>query len=480
MSSLFFMRVVLATLALFSSSAAAHAFTDCAASPAAERLHVQAVTLLPDPIVSGQTLKVQMHGANAGSAAVASGSAKLTAQVFGITVATLSFDLCTQLGVACPLAPNASFTAQLAYPIPGGAPPGVPITATIHVLDGAQAELTCIKMDLAIAPPHLVLNAVLNASSSSDAVEGWMGALFDAWLAQFNVSIAQAEYVPRLRVFADNHARIAAHNGDGDATWRMAHNQFSHLTQGEFAATHLAPMAPRRPLLLRRPAAAVPLLEALPAAVDWVAKGAVTPVKNQEQCGSCWAFSATGALEGAHFVKRGSLVSLSEQMLVDCDTTDAGCGGGSMDSAFDWAAQAGGLCAESAYAYTGQAGSCAAAKCARVAGSAPASHVDVEPNSDAALMAAVAAQPVAVAIEADQSGFQFYSSGVFSGTCGSQLDHGVLLVGYGTTSAGAAYYKVKNSWGGSWGLQGYVLLARGGGHEGGMCGILTSASYPVL
>jgi C1A family cysteine protease len=230
--------------------------------------------------------------------------------------------------------------------------------------------------------------------------------------------------------------------------------------------------------MLRRPAAA--FQGGLPASVDWVAKGAVTPVKNQEQCGSCWAFSATGALEGAHFVKSGgSLVSLSEQMLVDCDTTDSGCGGGSMDSAFDWAAQAGGLCAESAYAYTGQAGSCAAAKCARVPGSAPASHVDVEPT-DAALMAAVAAQPVAVAIEADQSGFQFYSSGVFSGACGTQLDHGVLLVGYGTSAAGVAYYKVKNSWGAAWGQQGYVLLQRGGGHEGGMCGILTSASYPVL
>jgi KDEL-tailed cysteine endopeptidase len=472
------MRVVLAALALF-SSVAAHAFTDCAASPAAERLHVQAVTLLPDPIVSGQTLKVQMHGANAGSAEVASGSAKLTAQVFGITVATLSFDLCTQLGVACPLASNASFTAQLAYPIPGGAPPGVPITATIHVLDGAQVELTCIKMELAIAPPHL---ALLNASSmvATDAATDdaeWLRTLFDAWLAQFNVSMGQAEYVPRLRVFAENHARIAAHN-TGGATWRMAHNQFSHLTQPEFVATHLAPITPRRPYTLRRPAAA--FQGGLPASVDWVAKGAVTPVKNQEQCGSCWAFSATGALEGAHFVKSGgSLVSLSEQMLVDCDTTDSGCGGGSMDSAFDWAAQAGGLCAESAYAYTGHAGSCAAAKCARVPGSAPASHVDVEPT-DAALMAAVAAQPVAVAIEADQSGFQFYSSGVFSGACGTQLDHGVLLVGYGTSAAGVAYYKVKNSWGAAWGQQGYVLLQRGGGHEGGMCGILTSASYPVL
>merc|ERR1719253_1416561 len=183
--------------------------------------------------------------------------------------------------------------------------------------------------------------------------------------------------------------------------------------------------------------------------VDWVSKGAVTPVKNQGQCGSCWAFSTTGSTEGANFLKTGTLKSFSEQELVDCAQSfgNQGCNGGLMDDGFKYIESKGDVL-ETTYPYTGKTGTCSSSKTSnpvvKVSG-----YKDVQANSASQLKAAVQQQPVSVAIEADQSGFQFYKSGVFSGTCGTSLDHGVLVVGYGTDS-GKKYWKVKNSWGATW------------------------------
>ncbi len=228
-------------------------------------------------------------------------------------------------------------------------------------------------------------------------------------------------------------------------------------------------------------------LTALPASIDWTAKGAVTPVKDQGQCGSCWSFSTTGALEGAYEIKYGSLVSFSEQQLVDCDLgvrLNHGCNGGLMDSAFSWISTNGGLCTESDYPYfsgtTKTNGACQTS-CKLVSGSKIVKYVDVTPNSDSAMMTALAQQPVSIAIEADQSSFQLYKSGVFTGSCGTNLDHGVLVVGYGSDN-GVDFYKVKNSWSTSWGENGYIRLGRGSQYNkgAGQCGMLMEGSYPVV
>jgi hypothetical protein len=211
--------------------------------------------------------------------------------------------------------------------------------------------------------------------------------------------------------------------------------------------------------------------------VDWVTAGAVTPVKNQARCGSCWAFSTTGSVEGAYQIANKQLLSFSEEDLVQCDHNgDQGCNGGLMDNAFEWI-ETNGLALESDYPYTsgsGTTGTCDNAKKAKSAVTIT-SFKDVPTGDEDALKSAVAQQPVSVAIEADKSAFQMYKGGVLdSPACGKKLDHGVLIVGYGT-DAGKDYYKVKNSWGSSWGESGFLRMVQGKN----MCGIAMQPSYPT-
>jgi C1A family cysteine protease len=318
---------------------------------------------------------------------------------------------------------------------------------------------------------------------------------FFNWLKENkNVLATSGEhFVHMLTNFANNDDLIVAHNAK-NLSYTLGHNQFSHMNVDEwrqYVKLGLArpDVTNKAPEVHGEPAD----VSTLASEIDWVTKGAVTGVKDQGSCGSCWSFSTTGSLEGAYYNKYGSLKSFSEQNLVDCDSrsgnpkgTDMGCNGGLMDSAFSWTMKNGGLCSEADYPYTSgttqKAGTCQQSSCSVDAKVKPASYKDVTPNSDSAMMSALNLGPVSVAIEADQASFQLYKSGVLTAACGTNLDHGVLAVGYGTDSATKTdYYKVKNSWGTSWGEAGYIRLVRGGStQKQGQCGILSEPSYPVL
>lgn len=185
-------------------------------------------------------------------------------------------------------------------------------------------------------------------------------------------------------------------------------------------------------------------------------------------------------MEGNNQLTTGKLISLSEQELVDCDTSgeDQGCNGGLMDDAFKFIKQNKGLTTEANYPYQGTDGTCDKNKAGNHAAKING-YEDVPANSESALQKAVANQPVSVAIDAGGSDFQFYSSGVFTGECGTELDHGVTAVGFGTDADGTKYWLVKNSWGTSWGEEGYIRMQRDIAAKEGLCGIAMQASYPT-
>ncbi|KAK7487879.1 hypothetical protein BaRGS_00020926 [Batillaria attramentaria] len=214
-----------------------------------------------------------------------------------------------------------------------------------------------------------------------------------------------------------------------------------------------------------------------PKKVDWRTKGYVTPVKNQERCGSCWAFSATGSLEGQHFKKTGKLVSLSEQNLVDCSQKEGnhGCGGGLMDYAFRYIEINNGIDTEESYPYIGKSGLCRFLP--QDVGATDVGYVDIKRFNEKALQKAVATVgPISIGIDASRPTFHLYKTGVYyDPKCNStRLDHGVLAVGYGEEN-GEKYWLVKNSWGEEWGMQGYIKMAK---DRDNACGVATQASYP--
>lgn len=292
----------------------------------------------------------------------------------------------------------------------------------------------------------------------------------------------------RYEIFKDNLDFIISHNLNSKSSFTLGINNFADMTFDEYRKLFISGL-PRNENKVTFGSSfnCQPYsdhLSSIPDSIDWRYKGAVTSVKDQGQCGSCWAFSSTGAIEGALAISQNVLVNLSEQQLVDCATGVAysshGCNGGLMDGAFKYVSQYG-QCNYTDYPYTSgttmTGGTCK--KCSSVV--KVTSCFDVTPNDQLALKSAVSRQPVSIAIEADTRYFQLYSSGVLtSSTCGTNLDHGVLIVGYGEES-GVKYWLVKNSWSTSWGDDGYVKIERSDNtNDAGVCGIASMASFPVV
>jgi len=296
------------------------------------------------------------------------------------------------------------------------------------------------------------------------------------YLAQFNKEVSNADdFNFRHAIFQAVNAYITSHNNT-ESSYKLGHNQFSDWTHEEY-----------RSLLglregLQQENVVVFNADGLPESVNWVEAGAVTGVKNQGSCGSCWSFSTTGAMEGAHYVATGELLSFSEQQLVDCATgryLNMGCNGGNPLWAYRYL-KSHFAELESEYPYTSGNGDdstdCLYDSHSKTAVEVQASASVTSEDRDQ-MKAALAQQPLAVLVEADKMAFQTYRSGVLtSDACGTQLDHAVLAVGYGTED-GQDYWLVKNSWDTTWGDNGYIKL--GMNDTTGTCGVQMGPSFPT-
>ena len=290
---------------------------------------------------------------------------------------------------------------------------------------------------------------------------------FAAFEVRFGKNYLSSERAFREKVFEYNMAWAAKVNAENHP-YKVGPTPFADMTNTEFASSKMCGCM-LRPVSTKpaKPLYGEPLDE-----IDWRTKGAVTPVKNQASCGSCWAFSAVGALESGNFVANGKLVSLSEQQLVDCDTKSHGCGGGLMTNAFEYVMEKG-ICSEEEYPYHAKEEDCKDSKCTAVVQNK--GYENLAPMIGKALRLGLNKAPVSVAVEADSAVFQMYKSGVLDDSaCGESVNHGVLAVGYTEH-----YFIIKNSWGDDWGDNGYIKIANDE-YGPGICGINLMNSYPTF
>jgi len=319
---------------------------------------------------------------------------------------------------------------------------------------------------------------VVAAFSHKHSDEEWkqLKELYNKQYTHREESFRRAIFESHLTIIEHHNLRFDA----GEKSYRLGVNEYADLLNGEFRQLMNGyKSADKKPA---PETLDVDENEQLPTSVDWRGKGAVTDIKNQAQCGSCWAFSTTGSVEGQHFLATKELVVLSEQNLMDCSYAEGNqaCEGGLMDQAFEYIIKNKGIDTEASYPYTAQDSRTCKYNVAN-RGAGVLSYVDVKSGNEKALQKASATiGPISVAIDASQTSFQLYSDGVYDEPecSSSQLDHGVLVVGYDNDSAsGKDFWLVKNSWGKTWGLSGYIKMSR---NKNNQCGIATQASYPVV
>jgi len=298
---------------------------------------------------------------------------------------------------------------------------------------------------------------------------------FEVFQRRFGKTYAGEQHEYRYGVFRSNWEKVQWINAQNTSA-QYGVSKFMDLTEEEFGQWYLNrnEMAEAQQLVASMGEAAKVDAAPVPKNFDWVTKGAVTPVKNQGQCGSCWAFSTTGNLEGQWFLAKNNLTSFSEQQLVDCDKVDQGCNGGLPSNGYEYIMKAGGIETESDYPYTAMDGQCQF-DASKVVGKV-SNWTKVTSNEEEMASWLVANGPISIGINAEW--MQFYLGGVSDPLfCDpKKLDHGVLITGFGTEESGKPYWIIKNSWGAGWGHKGYYWIIRGKGK----CGLNTMATSAIV
>ncbi|KAL4599377.1 hypothetical protein ACB092_11G122500 [Castanea dentata] len=310
----------------------------------------------------------------------------------------------------------------------------------------------------------LILETSTYQAMSRTLLEDSIVGRYQQWMAKYGRNYKDdAEKEKRFELFKVNVEYIDKVNNEGNRTYKLSVNEFADLTTEEFIATRTGYKISSQPTSPKTSFKYENLTE-IPMTMDWREKELLPPSKTKARC--CWAFSAVAAVEGVTQIKNGNKISLSEQQLVDCVEGSHGCNGGVMDYAFEYIIQNQGLATEENYPYQAMDGTCDQQRASNIVAQI-SSYEDVPSNNEEALLQ-VANHPVSS-----------YSSGVFTGECGTNLDHAVTIIGYGMTDDGTKYWLIKNSWGTTWGESGYMRIQRDTGALEGVCGIAMNPSYPV-
>ena len=440
-----------------------HDFTNC--QPSSNAVSVSKITLTPDQVVGGTTLKIELDATS--NSAYSGVTADLVVKAFGVQLLSQSFPLSDLV--------SGSNVISVSQAVPTGVPVGLTVDATVQLVSkqvskqvSTQVNLACVELEVKTA------TSGLRASTTGIDIVAY---LYEKWITHH----AKVHKDSELIAFRAN-AKLVMENRslhrEGKVTHKLGLNKFAGMSSEEFRKIMGLKTLPKRED--KGGAFTENKLGGVSDTIDWVSKNLVLPVRDQKNAGTCWAFATTACAASAYAITNGKMFDLAPQLIVDCVNSkygyqSEGINGGIPDESFDFLVKNGGELSKD-YPYTQKDGTCEKSKHTVVAKFTK--YVDVEGSNQDALLTALNQQPIAIAINAEP--VQLYTSGILmeSECDGNSLDHAVMVVSSGTDN-GTKYWRIQNSWGNSWGEDGYFRLERTSGSGVGTCGLATQPSYII-